>query len=92
MPNAQTLELVAPTMNAWEQIPIQKIDSPGCYVDNRYGILYRVSPKILTINGTVFYGFTSNESWYVTKISDNYTLPLDKCRIIAVNASLPVNF
>jgi hypothetical protein len=75
-----------------ERIPIQKINTPGCYVDSRHGSLYRVSPEMISIGGSVFYGFVSKEPWYVTKISDDYTIPLDEARIIAANASLRINF
>jgi len=74
-----------------ERMPIQRINKPGCYVDN-YGNLYRVTPEMLTIGGTVFHGFTSLDPWNVTRISDNYTCPLDECRMLAANASLRVNF
>lgn len=76
----------------FEQLSIQKINSPGCYVDSRTGDLYRVTPEMLTVGGTVFYGFVSREPWNVTRISDDYTLPLDEARIIAANASLNINF
>lgn len=75
-----------------EQIPIQRINEPGCYVDSKHGSLYRVSPEMLSLSGTIFYGFVSSEPWKVTKISDDYTIPLDEARIVAANASLKINF
>jgi hypothetical protein len=92
MAKSQTADMLTPTNSQWEQMPIQKIATPGCYVDRKWGHLYRVTPEMLNIGGTVFYGFTSNEPWYVTKISNDYTLPLDECRILTANASIPVNF
>lgn len=75
-----------------EQFPIQKIEEEGCYVDTRHGYLYRVTPEMLNIGGTVFMGFTSDEPWLVTKISEDPNMPLDECRIVAANYSLHVAF
>lgn len=95
MPKTQTSESSMTSKNwnrSTEQLPIQKIDQPGCYVDNRHGFLYRVTPEMLNIGGTVFLGFTSNQPWFVTRIADDPNLALDECRIIAANFSLNVNF
>ncbi len=80
------------TTHTFEQMPIQRINQPGCYVDSRHGSLYRVTPEMLSVGGTIFHGIVSSEPWNVTRISDDYTLPLDEARIIAANASLKVKF
>ncbi len=95
MPKTQTIERTNVSTEwhrVFEQMPIQKITLPGCYIDNTYGTLYRVTPEMLNLGGTVFHGFVGPEPWQVTRISDDYTLPLDEARIIAANASLNVNF
>ncbi len=76
----------------FQRMPIQNICEPGCYVDNRNGTLIRISETMVSYGATAFHGFTSEIPWYVTKISDDYTAPLDQCRIIAANASLRVKF
>jgi hypothetical protein len=78
--------------HVFETMPIQKVNQPGCYVDQLYGNLYRITPEMLNVGGTVFHGFVSRDSWNVTKISDDYALALDEARIIAANASLYINF
>jgi hypothetical protein len=95
MPKHQSIETGAISTEwdrAFDQLPIQRISQPGCCIDNRYGCLYRVTSEMLNIGGTVFHSFIGTEPWFVTRISDDYTLPLDECRIIAANASLAVNF
>ncbi len=95
MPKSQTLDRPgAPSEwgHVFEQLPIQKVSQPGCYVDHLYGNLYRVTPEMLNIGGTVFHGFVSREPWNVTRISDDYTMPIDEARIVAANASLVINF
>lgn len=95
MPKTHTADTVMHTGGKGsfsEQMPIQKIDQPGCYVDGNHGYLYRVTPEMLNIGGTVFLGFTSSEPWNVSRISNDPNTPLDECRIIAANYSLDVNF
>ncbi|MFQ6102997.1 MAG: hypothetical protein ACE5OP_01750 [Candidatus Glassbacteria bacterium] len=72
--------------------PIYEIDSPGCYISNQSGNLFRVTPEMLSIGGTVFTNFVSRDPWYFTKLTDDYLMPLDEVRILAANANLRPNF
>ncbi len=95
MIRTQTRETINPsaiTSRDLHQMPIQSISQPGCYVDSMHGSLYRITPEMISIGGTPFQGIVSREPWNVTKISDDYTLPIDEARIIAANASLNINF
>jgi hypothetical protein len=88
----ETMMPSAMTSRDLHQMPIQSINQPGCYVDSKHGSLYRVTPEMVSIGGTPFQGIVCREPWNVTRISDDYTLPLDEARIIAANASLFINF
>lgn len=71
-------------------IPFDSIRSPGTYICNWSGHLLRVPGSALVPNGVV--NIVGPEPLFVTKISDDPSVPMSKARQAAASLHLSVNF
>jgi hypothetical protein len=71
-------------------IPFDSIRSPGTYVCNWNGHLLRVPQRALVPDGVI--NIVGPEPLFVTKISDDPSVPLSRARQAAAELQVPVNF
>ena len=69
-----------------------QVNTPGCYVGNQTGVLFRIPPDGLAPGMSPAIEAVSNEHWQVTKISGDPYLTTTKARMIAADFDLEVNF
>ena len=70
----------------------EQINSPGCYVSQQSGSLYRIPEDALIQGRSPALVVVSNEPQVVTKITSDPFLPLTKARLLAADFDLSVNF
>ena len=68
------------------------ISEPGTYICNWSGHLLRIPEDGVAAGRSPLINLVSNESLFVTKISDDPYVPLTKARIVAANFDVNVNF
>ena len=68
-----------------------EIDSPGVYVTQR-GEMLRVPGEALAEGHSPILSWESIEGNLVTRITEDVYAPISRCRQLAANADLPVNF
>lgn len=72
----------------WDQIP-----TPGTYVCNWSGHLLRIQPEAFSTPTTgTNINLVGSEPLYVTKLSDDPYLTINKARLTASNLDIAVNF
>ena len=69
-----------------------QINSPGCYLVQQTGTLFRIPPDGLIPGRSPAIEAVCNDPWVVMKISSDPFLTLTKARMIAANLDLNVNF
>jgi len=74
------------------QIPFEAINEPGCYVCNWNGHLIRVPEDGVKAGRSPLLSITGNGPLFVTKICNNPYIPLSKCRMLAADCDVAVNF
>ena len=74
------------------QIPFEAISDPGCYVCNWSGHLLRVPEDGVKQGRSPLVSISANEPLFVTRISDNPYTPVSKCRLLAAECDVVVNF
>ncbi len=72
-------------------VPFKDISVTGIYVTPR-GSMFRVPPEALAENHSPLISWETNESSLVTRISEDPYAPISKCRQIAADLDLAVNF
>ena len=73
-------------------VPLDKVDTPGCYVSKHTGALYRISAEALAVEPSARIGIVSNEVTLMTKIAEDPWLPINKARGLCANADVHPNF
>ena len=72
-------------------IDFTDIASPGVYVTQR-GEMFRVPIDALAEGHSPILSWESMEGSLVTRITEEVYAPISRCRQLAANADLPVNF
>ena len=80
------------TGNIGQVVPFESINEPGAYVCNWSGHLLRVPDDAVTPGRSPLINIVGNDPLFVTKISDNPFMPVTKCRLMACNLDVAVNF
>ncbi len=78
--------------NAGLVVPFESISEPGTYVCNWSGHLLRVPEDAVTPGRSPLINIVGCEQLFVTKISDNPFMTVTKCRLVACNLDVAVNF
>ena len=73
-------------------LPFSTITEPGSYYIRDTGWLYRIPPESLNIGHSPMIDVVAKEEVFVTKISDDPWVPLNKARQICSNMDFDVNF
>ena len=68
-----------------------EIENPGVYVTQR-GDMFRIPVDALAEGRSPLLAWESAEGNLVTRITENAYSPISKCRQLAANFDLPVNF
>jgi hypothetical protein len=71
---------------------IDQIDTPGTYVENRWGTIFRMPKEALPSERHGRSKRLSRESWPVTRLTKNPDIPLDTARKLATHLGLRINF
>lgn len=74
------------------RVPFGDIREPGCYVSNTDGSLFRIPSEALAQGRSPLIEIVSKEGAMTTKVSDDPWVPISKCRQLAADADLFVNF
>lgn len=83
-----TTTTTCPQTFPWDQIP-----TPGTYVCNWSGHLLRIPNEAYNnLNTGTTINLIGTEPLYVTKLSDDPFLTINKARLTASNLDIPVNF
>jgi hypothetical protein len=72
-------------------VQFSEINSPGVYITNR-GEMFRVPNEALAEGHSPILAWESIEGSLVSRITDDPYCPITKCRQLAADADLPVNF
>ncbi len=80
------------TGNIGQVMPFESISEPGTYVCNWSGHLLRVPDDAVTPGRSPLINMLGPEQLFVTKISNNPFTPVTKCRLVAANLDIAVNF
>ncbi len=78
--------------NIGQVVPFESISEPGTYVCNWSGHLLRVPDDAVTPGRSPLINIVGCEQLFVTKIADNPFMTVTKCRLIACNLDVAVNF
>lgn len=73
-------------------LPFGEITEPGTYYGRDTGWLYRVPDESLASGHSPMITIVSRDEIFVTKISDDPWVPLNKARQICSNLDFDVNF
>ncbi|MFQ6009338.1 MAG: hypothetical protein ACE5K8_10370 [Candidatus Zixiibacteriota bacterium] len=73
-------------------VPFNEITEPGAYYFHPTGWLYRVPGDSLSLGHSPLMNICSTDECYVTKISDDPWIPVNKAREICSNWDFCVNF
>ena len=72
--------------------PFNEVCEPGAYYCHNTGWLYRVPPEGLALGHSPMMNIVGQEECFVTKISEDPYLPVNKAREICANWDFAVNF
>ena len=72
-------------------VPFKDVTEPGIYVTPR-GSMFRVPPEALAEQHSPLISWETSESSLVTRIAGDPYTPISKCRQVAADLDLPVNF
>lgn len=73
-------------------VPLEKIETPGCYVSKSNGTLYRIPAEALAGGPTAMIGIVSKDGTLMTKIAEDPWLPINTARRLCANADVQPNF
>jgi hypothetical protein len=73
-------------------VPLEKIETPGCYVSKNTGTLYRIPAEALAGGPNARIGILSKEGTMMTKIAADPWLPINTARRLCANADVQPNF
>ncbi len=73
-------------------IPFNDLFEPGAYYSHATGWLYRMPEESLSPGHSPTMNIMSGEEHFVTKLSDDPWIPVNKAREIASNKDFVVNF
>ena len=73
-------------------IPFNEIGEQGVYYNHDTGWMYRVPDDMLSLGHSPLINIVSNSENFVTKISGDPWLPVNKARQICANMDFAVNF
>ncbi len=73
-------------------VPFDQINQPGCYVCNWSGHLIRIPEDGLAPGRSPLVNIVGQQPLLVTKICDYPFTPVTKCRLLAANFNVNVNF
>ncbi len=73
-------------------VPFNEINEEGTYYFHPTGWLYRVPADSISLGHSPMMNICSLEECYVTKVSDDPWIPLNKAREICSNWDFSVNF
>lgn len=76
----------------YSNVPFQEIRTPGCYVSQDQGDLYRIPPEALAEGQSPLVGIVSRTGTQMVKISDDPWLPISQARQLAADADVHPNF
>ncbi len=74
------------------RVAFQDLNSPGAYVCNETGCLFRIPEDGLVTGRSPLIEIVSKSPTMMTKISDDPWLPISKARQLAADADLYINF
>jgi hypothetical protein len=98
MPNTKRTGSYSPTSEgtmttrSHMTIPFNEISEPGVYYSHDTGWLYRVPEDMLALGHSPLINVVSIDENFVTKISGDPWLPVNKARQICANMDFAVNF
>ena len=96
MPNKRTTNVASfegtRTSSKNVTIPFNDLYEPGAYYSHATGWLYRVPDESLSPGHSPTMNIMSGDDHYVTKISDDPWVPVNKAREICSNKDFVVNF
>jgi hypothetical protein len=75
-----------------ERVPFDQVQTPGCYVQNNTGILYRIPEEALSTGRSPLIEMVCKADTTVTKISQDPWIPISKARQLTADADLYPNF
>ena len=76
----------------YHRVAFSELETPGTYVANESGELFRVPSDALAAGRTPVMEIVSNSPRMLTKISDNPWIPISKARQLAAASDLFVDF
>ena len=85
-------EQLEETRGTGMRVPFDHISEPGTYVFNYTGHLLRVPEDAITQGRSPLVNILGRETVVATKISEDPFMPVTKCRLVAANHDVPVNF
>lgn len=80
------------TTHTSQCLPFSDINSPGCYVANGGGELFRIPEDGVVTGRSPVIEIVSKTPRMVTKVSDDPWLAISKARQLAADSDLYVNF
>jgi hypothetical protein len=80
------------TAHTSQCLPFSEINSPGCYVANGIGDLFRIPEDGVVTGRSPLIEIVSKTPRMVTKVSDDPWAPISRARQLAADADLYVNF
>ncbi len=72
--------------------PFEQIDEQGAYVCNWSGHLLRIPEDAVSSGRSPLMSMNGSETLFVTKISDNPYIAINKARMLSCDLDLPVQF
>ena len=73
-------------------VPFNEITEPGAYYCHNTGWLYRIPQDILALGHSPVMNVCSLDECFVTKISEDPWIPVNKAREVCCNWDFAVNF
>lgn len=73
-------------------VSFNEISEPGAYYNHETGWLYRIPEDMLSLGHSPFMNIVSGHDNFVTKISSDPWIPLNKARQLCANRDFAVNF
>ena len=87
-----TKEHIGSAKAGYHRVAFANLETPGTYVANESGELFRVPTDALAAGRTPVMEIVSNSPRMLTKISDNPWIPISKARQLAAASDLFVDF
>jgi hypothetical protein len=88
--NVKTKEFEPKNIGA--QFPFETLDQPGTYISNWTGHLLRIPEEGLRTGHSPAIMIKGREPMFVTKLSEDPFLSINKARMIAADLDITINF